>query len=197
MPTTITRTKSDYKVKFWAELFHHRWTVPVLAEFSRHRGTVGGVRSAMLVDTLGVGREALRQTLAHLDEHWGWIKRNPGYGHPLRPELILTAKGRSIADWAGLYVVTVEKNALEDVAYRKWSAAVIHAVALHEGGAARFADIRRMIPSITPRALTLILKRLSASGVMRRVVIDDSPPVVRYALTARGRRLAQVLSRRR
>ena len=66
-------------------LCHHRWSLPVLAEIGRTRGT----RFATLTGRLGVTGESLRRTLAYLQEE-GLVERNPGYGHPLRPEYLLT-----------------------------------------------------------------------------------------------------------
>jgi len=41
-------------------LFHNRWSVPILAELRRQRGT----RFVTLARTLGVSGESLRRTLA-------------------------------------------------------------------------------------------------------------------------------------
>ena len=68
-----------------AQLFHHRWAVPVLAELHRTSGS----RFVTLHRRLGIGRESLRRTLASLAEQ-DLVARNPGYGHPLRPEYVLT-----------------------------------------------------------------------------------------------------------
>ena len=73
-------------------IFHHRWSAPVLAELLRQKGS----RFAALVGTLGVGRESLRRTLDSLLE-LGLVARNPGYGHPLRPEYVLTRSGEVAA----------------------------------------------------------------------------------------------------
>ncbi len=66
-------------------LFHNRWSVPILAELHRQRGS----RFVTLARTLGMSRESLRRTLAALIES-GLVGRNPGYGHPLRPEYVLS-----------------------------------------------------------------------------------------------------------
>src|ERR671932_1580387 len=73
-------------------LFHHRWSAAVLAELRRTRGT----RFVVLSKSLGVGRESLRRTLDALIE-LGLVRRNPGYGHPLRPEYLLTRRGEAVA----------------------------------------------------------------------------------------------------
>ena len=73
-------------------IFHHRWSAPVLAELLRQKGS----RFAALSGTLGVGRESLRRTLDSLLA-LGLVARNPGYGHPLRPEYVLTSRGEDAA----------------------------------------------------------------------------------------------------
>src|SRR5215213_11761735 len=69
-------------------LFHHRWAPPALAELARR----DGVRFVELQNRLGVGRESLRRALDALLE-LGYARRNPGYGHPLRPEYLVTEPG--------------------------------------------------------------------------------------------------------
>ncbi len=74
-----------------AALFHRRWAVPVLAQLHRDRGA----KAITLTNGLSVSRESLRATLDELIEH-GWIARNPGYGHPMRPEYLLTRRGEKL-----------------------------------------------------------------------------------------------------
>ena len=78
-------------------LCHHRWTLPVLAEIERTRGS----RFATLSGRLGAGGDSLRRTLRSLD-HLGLVTRNPGYGHPLRPEYVFTPAGRRIGRATGV-----------------------------------------------------------------------------------------------
>src|ERR1700742_3786009 len=70
-------------------LFHHRWAPPALALLADR----GGARFVELQRKLDVGRESLRRALDALIE-LGYVRRNPGYGHPLRPEYVITAAGR-------------------------------------------------------------------------------------------------------
>src|SRR3954451_13536929 len=74
------------------ELFHHRWAAPALALL----GQRGGARFVELQRRLDVGRESLRRALDALIAG-GLARRNEGYGHPLRPEYVLTARGRNAA----------------------------------------------------------------------------------------------------
>src|SRR4029450_5423618 len=86
-------------------LFHNRWSVPILAELHRQRGS----RFVTLARTLGLSRESLRRTLAALTES-GLVGRNPGYGHPLRPEYVLTRAGERIATACGPLVETLRRR---------------------------------------------------------------------------------------
>lgn len=167
-------------------LLHHRWAVPVLAEVHR----TSGARFVTLVLRLGTSRDSLRRTLAALDRE-GLVVRNPGYGHPMRPEYVLTREGRQVAPWCARVLRVVRALGVEDVAFRKWSLVV--ALALGEGNG-RFSELRAFLPGITSRALALALKNLQAAGLVERLVVDDYPPTPVYRLTRRGRRLAPLFS---
>jgi DNA-binding HxlR family transcriptional regulator len=57
----------------------------------------------------------------------------------------------------------------------------------------RFNEIRRKLPSVTQRMLTLQLRELEADGLVNRTVFAQVPPRVDYSLTARGRSLEPVI----
>lgn len=161
------------------QLSHNRWSIPVIAEIARMRGT----RAATLTGRLGVSGESLRRTLASLQE-LGLVARNPGYGHPLRPEYVLTDRGAELAPAATGVVDAIRGH--ENVALRKWSLPVLARLQ----GPRRFSELRALLPEATPRALTLALKELQAAGLVSRQVTDSYPPAVAYAVTARGRAAA-------
>jgi DNA-binding HxlR family transcriptional regulator len=50
----------------------------------------------------------------------------------------------------------------------------------------RFNDLRRRMPQITQRMLTLQLRALEADGVVSRKVLAGVPSSVEYALTGHG-----------
>jgi DNA-binding HxlR family transcriptional regulator len=166
-------------------LFHNRWSVPILAELHRQRGS----RFVTLSRILGLSRESLRRTLAALIEG-GLVGRNPGYGHPLRPEYVLTSAGERIAGACRPLVERLRRNELEEVGYKKWSMPVVYALG---GGARRFSELREALEGISPRALALALKDLEAAGLVDRRVTDDYPPATVYRLTTIGRPLATLL----
>ena len=166
-------------------LFHNRWSVPILAELHRQRGS----RFVTLARTLGMSRESLRRTLAALIES-GLVGRNPGYGHPLRPEYVLTRRGDRIAARSRPLVGLLRDRGLEEVGLKKWSMPVVYALS-HEP--LRFSELRERLEGISPRALALALKELDAAGVVERRVTDDYPPATSYRLAADARRLASLV----
>ena len=166
-------------------LFHHRWGVPVLAELHR----MSGAKFVTLAHRLDVSRDSLSRTLGTLVEH-AWVERNPGYGHPMRPEYVLTPAGRKLAPWCHRLVRTLKGLGLEYTALRKWTMPALLGLAL---GNKRFGELRAFLASTTARALTQTLKDLQAAGLVERKVTDGYPPATRYRLTRRGRRLAPVL----
>ena len=166
-------------------LFHNRWSVPILAELHRQRGS----RFVTLTRTLGLSRESLRRTLAALI-NGGLVGRNPGYGHPLRPEYVLTRAGEALASACGPLVERLQRDDLEDVGLKKWSMPVVYALG---EGPRRFSELREMLERISPRALALALKDLEAAGIVDRRVTDDYPPATVYRLTRTGRSLATLL----
>lgn len=60
-------------------------------------------------------------------------------------------------------------------------------------GPKRFSDLRREMPRISQRMLTLDLRALEELGLVSRTVYPEVPPRVEYALTAEGQRLRAVV----
>jgi len=161
------------------ELCHHRWTLPVLAEIERTRGS----RFATLGGRLGVSGESLRRTLAWLVDA-DLVTRNPGYGHPLRPEYVFTRRGARLGPHAQRLVEALSGH--EDVGLKKWSLPVLSEL----DEPRRFSELRAALPDATPRALALALKDLQAAGLVQRTVLDDYPPSAVYEATRAARRIA-------
>jgi DNA-binding HxlR family transcriptional regulator len=162
-------------------LCHHRWSLPILAQLYLERGA----KFVTLAHRLGVSRDSLRRTLAALIEH-GLLKRNPGYGHPMRPEYVLTPAGARLAPWCHRLVRALRALRLEPSVLRKWSLPVL---AVLYAGRARFSDLKSALPGITPRALTLTLKDMETAGLIQRRVLSEYPPATCYQLTTRSRSL--------
>lgn len=57
----------------------------------------------------------------------------------------------------------------------------------------RFNELRRLIPGITQRMLTLQLRALEEDGIVSRTVHQTIPPHVEYALSTHGHTLCPIL----
>src|SRR4051812_45857635 len=155
------------------ELFHHRWAPPALALLDQR----GGARFVELQRKLGVTRESLRRALDAL-LGLGYARRNEGYGHPLRPEYLITEEGRAAAALAA----RVSTSEVRDTLLRKWSVPVLASLTEPR----RFSEIRVALPGVTPRALALALRDLEGAGLVRREVLPTRPPSSVYRTTARA-----------
>lgn len=60
-------------------------------------------------------------------------------------------------------------------------------------GPKRFNDLRRDVPGISQRMLTLDLRALEQVGLVQRTVFAEVPAKVEYRLTADGQRLQPVV----
>ena len=68
----------------------------------------------------------------------------------------------------------------------KWTVLVVQTLA---EGPKRFNELRREIPSVSQRMLTLTLRNLERDGLVRRTVTPSIPPRVDYELTELGQSL--------
>ena len=167
-------------------LFHYRWAVPTLAALD----SLGGeAKFVTLQKHVGAGRDSLKRTLRALID-LGLVARNPGYGHPLRPEYVLTESGRALGPSCAALITKLRELGIEDIALRKWSIPLAHALATTAG---RFNLVRSAIGQVTPRALAQALRDLQEAGLVERRLVDDNPPRTEYRLTARSQTLTPPL----
>jgi len=68
----------------------------------------------------------------------------------------------------------------------KWSVLIVSTLG---DGPRRFNELRREIPSVSQRMLTLTLRNLERDGLVSRTVTPSIPPRVDYELTPLGRSL--------
>jgi len=68
--------------------------------------------------------------------------------------------------------------------FGKWAADLL--ITLHAVPSIGFEDLRRCLPGISPRVLSLKLKELERNGMVQREILDTRPPRVRYSLTQHG-----------
>jgi DNA-binding HxlR family transcriptional regulator len=171
-------------------LCHHRWAIPVMAELSRLHGEAKFVQ---LTFRLGISPDSLKHTLRALTGQ-GRVRRNPGYGHPMRPEYLLTVAGQRLAPACDRLMRSAERLGLGDVVLRKWTLPTLFVLIVSQGGL-RFSEMREQISPITPRALAQSLKEMEHAGLIDRDVADTYPPSVTYRVARLGRRMAPSLGR--
>ena len=68
----------------------------------------------------------------------------------------------------------------------KWTVLVVQTLG---DGSRRFNELRREIPSVSQRMLTLTLRNLERDGLVERTVTPSIPPRVDYELTELGHSL--------
>lgn len=137
------------------------WSLDILALM--HSGVPG--RQAALVSASGAGRTALTQSLDHLIDI-RLVERNPGHGHPLRPEYRLTSRGIEAAVIANRIKRTASEPASHNLLRRAWTVPVL-AVSREP---LYFTDIKSELKSISDRALSQSLKQLLAHRWLQRSV---------------------------
>ncbi|MCF0041536.1 winged helix-turn-helix transcriptional regulator [Dyadobacter fanqingshengii] len=72
----------------------------------------------------------------------------------------------------------------------QWSLAIVSWLI---NGKLRFGELRKRMPAITERMLTLQLRRLENDKIIKRTVYAEVPPRVEYELTAIGYELAPII----
>lgn len=156
-------------------LFHHRWSVPIVATLLR----TGPLRFGELTRELPrASRDTLAETLRALVAN-GLIE--PEGARPRR--YALTARGRDVASECRTMVEVAVAANIVPVALKKWTMTALVAIGR---GNQRHRDILAALPGITPRALTSALRDLAAAGLIERVVTEEWPPGSIYRLTSGG-----------
>ena len=166
------------------DLCHYAWGIPALAEIARD----GGAKLVTVSRRLQIASETTRRTIQGLVD-LDLVMPNPGYGHPMRPEYLLTPDGESIGRPAvGLWKTLQEaSDAVRGACRRKWTLPCLVAL---EGAADRFSELEAALSGVSPRALAQALESAAGAGLVSRRV-DAGPPVrTLYALTPTSRGIA-------
>lgn len=80
-----------------------------------------------------------------------------------------------------------------DIIGGKWKVLIIYHLHHPDGIPKRFNELRRCLPEITQRMLTLQLKELVRDGLIVRHDYQEVPPKVDYSLSEQGLTLLPVL----
>ena len=159
------------------------WALPILA--CLHEGVPG--RQAPLLTATGAGRTAFAQSMDHLIAI-GLLERNPGHGHPLRPEFRLTPVGKIAAELASK-IQHLSKGADQDLLRRSWTVPVI--TTLYRPS--QFTEIKRTLQIISDRALSQSLHSMEERCWIRRSVDETArPPKPIYSAINTGALIGKV-----
>lgn len=90
----------------------------------------------------------------------------------------MDAKARQLVD---------QVESLMKVIGAKWKPAIMFCLVF--GGRQRFSELRRKLPDITQRMLTMRLRELERDGLVMRTFHEEVPPRVEYEITELGRSL--------
>ena len=154
------------------------WSLTILAAL--HDGVPG--RQAALLSKTQAGRTALGQSLSHLID-LKLLERNPGHGHPLRPEYRLTPVGMAAAATAARVLRATPSTPQAPLIRRTWSVPVLAA----SHSPTPFSEIKARLPRITDRALSQTLKSLqNGDWLQRETNIALDPPRSRYVAVNAG-----------
>lgn len=162
------------------------WSLNILALM--HAGVPG--RQAPLLSASGASRTAFTKSLVNLID-LGLLERNPGHGHPLRPEYRLTLKGAELAIVASKIAEAVPKNTEFALLRRAWTVPVL----VVSRRPRHFTEIKNDLMPITDRALSQSLQQLQAQHwLQRKIDTTMHPPRPLYQAANAGVGISQAIN---
>jgi len=78
-----------------------------------------------------------------------------------------------------------------DIIGNKWKGVILYHLMK---GTKRFNELRRLIPTVSQRVLTVQLRELEDDKVITRKIYPEIPPKVEYSLTDLGKKLKAILA---
>lgn len=170
-------------IKTFVNITSKAWALPILSNL--HNGVAG--RQAALLMATGAGRTAFAQSLDHLIQI-GLLERNPGHGHPLRPEFRLTERGKPAAAIASKILQSSDGD--DQVLLRRtWTIPIL--TTLHKPN--HFNGIKRDLITITDRALSQSLRTMEdRNWVSRNVDHAARPPKSIYSAVNLGCKISKI-----
>lgn len=173
-------------IKTIVNITSRTWSLEILAMI--HSGVPG--RQAPLLSSIGANRTAFTKSLVHL-VNLGLLERNPGHGHPLRPEYRLTFEGAKVAKVASNIVDIVPSNEEFVLLRRTWTIPVLTVVQTPR----RFTEIKSELFSITDRALSKSLDQLQElKWLQREIDLEVRPPRPSYQAVNAGFKICQTIN---
>jgi DNA-binding HxlR family transcriptional regulator len=154
------------------------WSLKILALLND--GVPG--RQARLIAATSASRSSFTASLEHLIQ-LGLLEKNPGHGHPLRPEFRLTPTGGRAAAMASKIVELVPDEEAFGLIRRSWSVPVLAVTT----SPSRFSTIRSGLGSITDRALSKSLASLEErEWIKREIDLSERSPFPTYQAVNTG-----------
>ncbi len=150
--------------------------------FARRSGSESRSPFRRAAAPIGAAARQPRTDAACVLSELGWMMRNPGHGHPLRPEYLLTPEGARIAASASMIAATQTQLGLAPGSLTRRGMPLVRTIGSSQ---ARFNEFTRALAAETPRALSQGLQTLSMNDLVAREVVE-SPPATRYRLTPAG-----------
>jgi len=161
------------------------WALKILALLDS--GVPG--RQAPLLAATKASRPAFAASLKHLAE-LKLLEKNPGHGHPLRPEFRLTRQGVDVAAMAGRVLKTAPDGNALTILKRSWSVPIL-AIA---GTPARYTTIKSGLGKITDRALSQSLYFLEERAwLVREMNTSKRTAFPTYHAIEKGAEISRVI----
>jgi len=161
------------------------WSLKILAVL--HAGVPG--RQAPLIAASKASRTSFASSLNHL-VRLGLLEKNPGHGHPLRPEFRLTHTGVMVAAMASRIVKIVPDDDAFSIIRRSWTVPIL---AVTESPR-RFSIIKSGLGTITDRALSKSLCLLEEQRWLKREIdVSQRSPFPTYHAVNAGRKISQAI----
>ena len=157
------------------------WALKILALLES--GVPG--RQAPLVAATKATRSSFTSSLDHLVQ-LGLLERNPGHGHPLRPEFRLTEAGIVAAAMASRIIEIVPDDEAFAVIRRSWAVPILAVTETPR----RFSIIKSGLGTITDRALSQSLGVLEDREWLKRDIdVSERAPFPTYRAVNTGRKI--------
>ena len=173
-------------IKSLVNITSRAWSLRILALMSA--GVPG--RQAPLLAATDASRTSFAASLDHLVT-LGLLERNPGHGHPLRPEFRLTQEGALAAETASKIIASVPDNDEFVLVQRTWTVPILALTAAPR----RFSAIKSSLAPITDRALSKSLFLLEERDWLRRdIAISQRAPHPLYRAVNAGKRINRAVA---